>query len=581
MANLINSGLTNITKRLRGQGDDPIFTDRLSPTNEYYGFLSKVESGLTTDSYELYFECITRQWGDLVFMRAGVPISKLAVESPDTVLHLRNQTLEEILSKLNLTSEKFLTDGSWYELRLVSKDLERDTDPGIPAGNFYNPDIDFLAYDDNSLPDLMFGTWDIDSGRLIALPAFDGTGLDDAPEGAISNNPIPAPERKNKRRRVNGSFNSSLGSIASTLKRQKVQVVSQLPAPPPGMAGATGAQTMVGAPPPIPPPPQLPKLDSIGMMDVGMANCALLYDEAAAGANPEPLLYYDVGFPLFFYTSSVPSTLRPRIGGQTNAGYLGPVMNNTAANLKVYLSHWDWDHWRLGKVAGLQNLKWTYPNQPVGPSVTNFIQSIKQVNQNNANYFPAGTPSLTELKYSIYKCNVVSNNHAMIMNNSGLALSAWLLQPVAGTTVNRVGLTGDCNFNNTGVMPQTGYSCILAVHHGSSNNGAEQNLPVPTNATGNKIGGTQKGQIVYSYGITSGGTHAYGFPRAAAVTAYRAANWGVAGNANLEEGTAEGPNINANPPSVATRGNILVGSAATNQPAAVNTAFENYPNHLT
>ena len=45
------------------------------------------------------------------------------------------------------------------------------------------------------------------------------------------------------------------------------------------------------------------------MMDVGMANCALLYDEAAAGTNPEPLLYYDVGFPLFFYMLLAPTLL--------------------------------------------------------------------------------------------------------------------------------------------------------------------------------------------------------------------------------------------------------------------------------
>ena len=167
------------------------------------------------------------------------------------------------------------------------------------------------------------------------------------------------------------------------------------------------------------------------------------------------------------------------------------------------------------------------------------------------------------------------------MNNSGLAMSIRITLPVADHVVNKVALTGDCNFNNTGVMPQTGYSCILAVHHGSSNNGAAQNLPVPANAPGNMQGGTQKGQVIYSYGITSRGTHAYGFPRPAAVTDYRNANWGVAGNANLEQSTAEGVNINSNPVNQALRGNLLVGSAAANQPAAAGTAFANYTNNLT
>ena len=75
----------------------------------------------------------------------------------------------------------------------------------------------------------------------------------------------------------------------------------------------------------------------------------------------QPVTYYDVGYPLWFFLGSLPANMR--FG---TPAYLGPYQP-AAPNMNVVLSHWDWDHWRLGHVANLTNLQWTIPNQPVGP----------------------------------------------------------------------------------------------------------------------------------------------------------------------------------------------------------------------
>lgn len=407
--------------------------------------------------------------------------------------------------------------------------------------------------------DLFFGTYTLKSARLISLPTS---------KKGMNNSQSDTDEVL-----VNG------GSVWGSRLRNRM-----VPAAAPSRKLKAPTKKKRKAPPPPPPPAKrgplqpvypVPNISGLGIMDVGMGNCALLFDQAR-----QPVVYFDTGYPLFFYISSVPNTLRPTIGGVVNPGYLGPIMHNhnVVNNLEVFLSHWDWDHWRLGRVAGLQGLQWTYPVQPVGPSALAFIVLLTATG--TANPYPAGTPSIAFNDYTLYECTPpMGGPAAMIMNNSGLALEVTTLLPIADLAHHEFVLTGDCNFGNTNIVLGN-VTGILAVHHGSNNHGAAAGLPIPVAPY------AATGRIAYSYGITAGGNHCYGFPVLAAVAAYQAAGWGTPipvapANPPNQKSTAEGNQINAAPPAVAARGNILVGNQ-TALPAVYNgTAFAIYPNTLT
>ena len=400
--------------------------------------------------------------------------------------------------------------------------------------------------------ELFFGSYTLKSAQLIILPDWTkgGGGAESATdEGLLIGGSITGKRLRNR------TISPAIGTrrLSPDKKRRKREPA---PAPPPPI-------------PPVPPVPPVPNIASIGNMDVGMGNCALLFDQ-----NSEPVTYFDTGYPVFFYTSSVPNELRPTIGGVVNVNYQGPIMNNAAGTLEVVLSHWDWDHWRLGRVAGLHTIPWTFPAQPVGPSARAFINLL--IASGTANPYPAGTPNIVLNDYAIYQCTPPAGvNRAMIMNNSGLALEVNTLLPITDPYPHQFIITGDCNFNNTHIVANNA-SGIMAVHHGSNNHGATANLPTPVAPF------AALGRIAYSYGITGGGNHCYGFPVPAAVAAYQASGWGtplLPPPPPNQESTAQGNQING--PGVAQRGNIRVGDQAALPAVYAGTAFFNYPNSLT
>ncbi|MBV9762801.1 MAG: hypothetical protein JO340_19740 [Acidobacteriaceae bacterium] len=304
------------------------------------------------------------------------------------------------------------------------------------------------------------------------------------------------------------------------------------------------------APPPLPPP--IPPVSAVGVMDIGAGNCNLLFDQAM-----QPLTYYDVGYPLWFYISSAPNNMR------LGPNYLGPIVQNANGNLNIVLSHWDWDHWRLGRLANLQNLAWLYPVQPVGASANNFILSLTNPTQWN----PVN-PAQIGLNYTVYRCTPPPGAPpAMVMNNSGLAMSLSTNLPVGAPLWHRICLTGDANFN-TLPMPVVNTTGITAVHHGANTHGAAANLPNPP------FPYAAAGRIAYSYGIRPNGVHVYGHPVQAAVLAYQAQGW------VQQRSTAEGANINAVPPAIGNRGNVRIGSQAALPPAYNGSAFFPNPNQL-
>jgi hypothetical protein len=89
----------------------------------------------------------------------------------------------------------------------------------------------------------------------------------------------------------------------------------------------------------------------IVVLDVGQASAVLLKRDG------EPIGYFDAGAPIWFNNGSLPKAFRPP----------------TVKDGFVFLSHWDFDHFDLGRRhAELRSLSWFAPNQPVGPNAARF-----------------------------------------------------------------------------------------------------------------------------------------------------------------------------------------------------------------
>ncbi|HEX3685588.1 MAG TPA: hypothetical protein VHU83_23845 [Bryobacteraceae bacterium] len=372
----------------------------------------------------------------------------------------------------------------------------------------------------NKNPPKNYGEYTLTQASLISLPQFTSKGVNSL---AVPARPPGAPRLRNGRNRVRIILSQRYHPYARPMPVR-----------------------------PRPRLPPVPPVSAVGVMDIGAGNCNLLFDQ-----NMEPLTYFDIGYPLMFYYSSAPNNLR------VGPNWQGPILQNAANNLNVVLSHWDWDHWRLGFMANLQNLPWLYPGQPVGPSAHNFILTLTNPTRWNA----ANAIQVT-LNYIVARCTPPPGAApAVIMNNSGLALSTTTNLPVGDPMTHGICLMADANFN-TLPFPVANTTGITAVHHGANTHGAAANLPVPPFPYG------AAGRIAYSYGIRPNGVHVYGHPVQAAVLANRAQGW------VQETSTAEGPNINAIPPAVGNRGNVRMGNQAALPPAYNATAFFANPNQL-
>jgi hypothetical protein len=157
-----------------------------------------------------------------------------------------------------------------------------------------------------------------------------------------------------------------------------------------------------------------------------------------------------------------------------------------------------------------------------------------------------------------------------VLNNTGLAIGVTTRIPSAGAGLQTVLLTSDANHDSVPPAafplpnPLTG---TTAVHHGSNRFGAAQNQRAPAVAAG--------GRIAYSCGVMGQGpARPYGFPNVTALGNWRGALW------TMDRSTAEGANINANPPAVAGRGNIQMGVQTPLPAVFANTAFFNFPIQL-
>ncbi|HET7121654.1 MAG TPA: hypothetical protein VFI17_10480 [Solirubrobacterales bacterium] len=380
------------------------------------------------------------------------------------------------------------------------------------------------------------GTWHISSAQAVTMPQAPAPGtvqfLAPPPAGAVAHPPPGGNggggggNGARKRSRAN-----SLAKGQGTGKRPRLGD----PAPAPGPAG----------PPPL---PQAVTTTSIGVMDIGQGNCNLLLEGA------HPARYFDTGMPLWFHTSTAPN----QIFANTPPG-TGPItQKENGESIPVVLSHWDWDHWRLA--SPWQQLRagtWYVPNQPRGPSANNFFNTLANPVVFGQPVDPANLAkpqqnmheTIPQVGFTLYRCwPTAAHPEAMVMNNTGLAISTTVLLPPPEAHMTL--LTGDANFNSlplTALNPALPLTGIVAVHHGSNTHGASQNLvnPVPPYII--------EGRIAYSYGVFRLGIlHAYGFPVPASVEDYEHAGWLTA------RSTAEGAQINQAGGN-AHRGNVRMG----------------------
>lgn len=510
-----------------------------SPSHSYYAYLSKVDLDESTNTSDVFFELVLKEWMDAAILSSSVNALAPPPTSPTLAFHIPycgvdskgGYSQETFLSLLGLKTANDFAEGSWYLIQLGNN-------PGANAviGILYDPDID-MGKGTN------YGNWELLSSpapQLLLLPQL-WTGPGPSPTGSSV---ILVPPGS-------GSGKVSFKEQPVGMKRMRSLDNVYYPV-------AKRARIDDGPPPPVPvipplPPPPPPLTSGVGIMDIGIGSCNMLVDQAG-----DVIAYYDIGYPLWFFLTTPPVNMR--FG---TVGYTGPITQNAANNLQVVLSHWDWDHWRLGYLAGLHVLPWTVRMVPAGPSALNFFNTIPLANRNVLAGGAGAPPVAGPGGSTIYFSNPVGAAvPAMIMNNTGLAMSVPTNLPLGDATQRQIVMTGDANFNFVPLPPAVSGNItgIVAVHHGSNTHGAS-GPPLPTPV----IPYALTGRIAYSYGITNAGTHAYGFPVAASVANYQAAGW------NNEMSTAEGAAINVG--GVAGRGNIRMGAQVALLPAYNATAF--------
>ncbi|HYI10880.1 MAG TPA: hypothetical protein VEK57_17605 [Thermoanaerobaculia bacterium] len=110
------------------------FEGPLSPSNQYYAFLSKVDLDDTTQLYDVMFEVVAQEWAQNALFSSAVFLSAPPPVSPALIYHIPGIDQNTLVNTLGVTSIDFVAEGSWYLLTFEQ----------APGGNnsLYHPDID-------------------------------------------------------------------------------------------------------------------------------------------------------------------------------------------------------------------------------------------------------------------------------------------------------------------------------------------------------------------------------------------------------------------------------------------------------
>jgi hypothetical protein len=525
-----------VVSKVQQQLQKPSIDDPKSPLNVYLACLARVDQHPGDDCWYLLFDMIPVEWALLASLDQPSNWPLLP-----TILFHATGSPDAVVRQVLRPGEEGPIEGAWYHLS-----LEEGGDPSTDLiGELYPPADEFLSGKEEDAWTPRYGYWHIAEWRLRAVPVVVGT--------EVVLKPLPGGP---------GPLSAAASAPASNKRDRAMAGLEEVDVD--GDFGMPGTKKIKTEPSSPQPQPFRPAFGAIGVMDIGQGGCNLLLDR-----HLEPILYYDVGYPLGFFRNTVPPTMR-----RDQATFTGPIYQNAGGNLTILLSHWDWDHWRIGAMPAfpaqggqtLTALNWTFPRQPMSPTALNFVNhqitgAKTQVPGGTPPQVVAGGAGGAAFTYTIYKYVPPAGAFGgMLLNNSGLALRADV---DLGGQVGTVLLTGDGNFGYLLPNVVNGLAGIGAVHHGSVRHGASTNLPaIPA--------GAASGYVAYSYGMSRAtGRHAYGFPVAQAVADYHNARW----NAPTEMGTAEGANLNMVHGFPAPQGNVRMGNQGALPQLYAHTSF--------
>lgn len=166
----------------------------------------------------------------------------------------------------------------------------------------------------------------------------------------------------------------------------------------------------------------------IRAVDVGHASCNVFL------VDGKPVGYFDVGAPLY----------------RNQASFHGRLCHHPPKTGFVILSHWDFDHFDLGRRrAELQSLYWVAPDQPVGPNALKFQKTLGS----NLSFFsgPVVRPS-------------VGLRPGLSKNPKDRNGTGYSMRVERGNDV--IVLTGDCSYDKLDPASLCAATAITIPHHG-------------------------------------------------------------------------------------------------------------------
>jgi hypothetical protein len=124
---------TGLFSNAGGQGT----TNPISPSNQYYGFLSKADLNPTSNTYDILFEVIPKEWADAAILASPIDVRAPAPPSPASLYHIRDADPTAVVTVLGVKNTDYVAEGSWYLLTLTPGALQKAV-----TGDLYDPDID-------------------------------------------------------------------------------------------------------------------------------------------------------------------------------------------------------------------------------------------------------------------------------------------------------------------------------------------------------------------------------------------------------------------------------------------------------
>lgn len=212
---------------------------------------------------------------------------------------------------------------------------------------------------------------------------------------------------------------------------------------------------------------------------VGQASFNVLH----CSINLDPLVYFDVGRPIWINIFDFPKRFSP------------PIHKNAV----VIISHWDTDHFAYGmQNAAFRNLQWVAPCQIIGPLAFRFASLL--LSSGNLTLIGQGHTNRQRHGLRVIRCA------GSDINNGGIALHVK-------TKVREILLVGDAKYECVPGISKMQLSSVQLSHHGGRM-GSSSIVPNPADTPGTAI---------VSYGLKN----RYGHPNSLTIKKHKSVGWTV------------------------------------------------------